>query len=129
MYLTDIHTLEVERRLQSHPTIWMTALHVAEWSHALEQHVFRHALSRSEADRFMRRFQEHRAGGFWKEAAVPEHAFEISTDLARKHAAQIGSRTLDSLHVACALELGTHGFWTFDQRQAKLATAVGLKTN
>ena len=35
--------------------------------------------------------------------------------------------TLDTLHVACALELGAERFWTFDARQAKLARAVGLK--
>jgi predicted nucleic acid-binding protein len=36
--------------------------------------------------------------------------------------------TLDTLHVASALELGAERFWTFDERQAKLARAVGLKT-
>jgi predicted nucleic acid-binding protein len=38
-------------------------------------------------------------------------------------------RTLDTLHVACALELKADRFWTFDERQAKLAKARGLKTN
>jgi hypothetical protein len=28
--------------------------------------------------------------------------------------------------VACALELRAERFWTFDERQAKLAEAVGL---
>ena len=37
-------------------------------------------------------------------------------------------RTLDTLHVASALELKAEHFWTFDDRQAKLALAVGLKT-
>jgi len=37
-------------------------------------------------------------------------------------------RTLDSLHVACALELKAERFWTFDERQAKLARVEGLKT-
>jgi predicted nucleic acid-binding protein len=36
-------------------------------------------------------------------------------------------RTLDSLHVASALELKADRFWTFDERQAKLAKVVGLK--
>jgi predicted nucleic acid-binding protein len=38
-------------------------------------------------------------------------------------------RTLDSLHVACALELKADRFWTFDERQAKLARARGLRTS
>jgi predicted nucleic acid-binding protein len=37
-------------------------------------------------------------------------------------------RTLDSLHVASALLLKAERFWTFDERQAKLAKAEGLKT-
>ena len=47
-------------------------------------------------------------------------------DLARRYGPTLGVRTLDSLHVACALELGADKFWTFDERQAKLAEAVGL---
>jgi hypothetical protein len=31
--------------------------------------------------------------------------------------------------VAAALELKAERFWTFDERQAKLAKAVGLKSN
>lgn len=105
----------------------MTPLHVAEWTHAVEQQVFRQAISRHEADQFSRRFAEHRAGGLWREAPIPEHAFEVCAELARKYASRIGVRTLDSLHVACALELKAERFWTFDQRQEKLAAAVGLR--
>ena len=35
--------------------------------------------------------------------------------------------TLDTLHVASALQLGAERFFTFDERQANLARAVGLK--
>lgn len=62
------------------------------------------------------------------EAAIPENAFDLCADLARRHGAELGVRTLDSLHVACALELRADRFWTFDERQAKLARAEGLKT-
>ena len=49
--------------------------------------------------------------------------------LAEMHGSTLGARTLDSLHVACALELNAQKFWTFDDRQAKLAEAVGLDTS
>jgi len=49
-------------------------------------------------------------------------------DLGRRYAARLGNRTLDTLHVASALELKERSFWTFDERQAKLARAAGLKT-
>jgi predicted nucleic acid-binding protein len=47
-------------------------------------------------------------------------------DLGRRYAPKLGVRTLDTLHVACALELKADRFWTFDDRQAKLAKAQGL---
>ncbi len=128
LYIPDSHTVEVERRLRSSRAIWMTPLHVAEWTHAIELHVFRQNISRSEADRASRRFHEHRTQGFWVQAALPEHAFEICADLAKQHASRLGIRTLDTLHVAAAMELASERFWTFDQRQEKLAVTVGLKT-
>jgi len=63
------------------------------------------------------------------EAELPERAFELCAELARRHGSQIGMRTLDTLHVACALELKAEQFWTFDERQKKLAKVQGLKTS
>jgi predicted nucleic acid-binding protein len=57
---------------------------------------------------------------------LPEDAWSVCSDLARRYGPTLGVRTLDSLHVACALELKADKFWTFDERQAKLAEAVGL---
>jgi predicted nucleic acid-binding protein len=128
LYLPDQHTSEVERRLSSRPSLWMTPLHVAEWTHAIEQHVFRKDISRSEADRLLRQFQEHRARNLWRESLLPDRAFEVCAQLAHRHVGRLGLRTLDTLHVASALELKAEHFWTFDARQAKLALAVGMKT-
>lgn len=59
----------------------------------------------------------------------PLRAWDTGIDLARRHGPALGVRTLDSLHVACALELKAERFWTFDERQARLAEAVGLNTS
>jgi predicted nucleic acid-binding protein len=128
LYLPDRHTSEVERRLTSQPSLWMTPLHVAECTHAIEQHVFRKAITRREADRALQRFDEYQARNLWREAPVPDQAFKLCAQLAQRYAARLGVRTLDTLHVASALELKAEYFWTFDDRQAKLALAVGLKT-
>ncbi len=106
--------------------LWLTPLHVAEWTHAVEQQIFRGAASRTEIDLTHKRFTQHRASGLWVEATLPESAWDVCAQLARRYAARLGLRTLDTLHVAAALELKAQRFWTFDDRQRKLASAVGL---
>ena len=128
LYIPDVHSPEAEHRMASGPVVWLTPFHVAEWTHAVEQQVFRRAASRTEADHSHERFQQHRESGLWVEIAVPESAFDVCAQLGRRYGAKLGLRTLDSLHVAVALELKAERFWTFDDRQKKLARTVGLKT-
>jgi len=59
---------------------------------------------------------------------LPLSTYATSIRLARQHEPTLGVRTLDTLHVAAALELKATRFWTFDERQAKLAEAQGLAT-
>ena len=49
-----------------------------------------------------------------------------AADLSRQQTPKLGTRSLDVLHVASALELGMKRFVTFDERQG-LAAAAGLK--
>ncbi|MGH7995332.1 MAG: type II toxin-antitoxin system VapC family toxin [Opitutaceae bacterium] len=53
-------------------------------------------------------------------------AFGRAEELTAKHTGQLGTRTLDVLHVAIALSLRCTEFVTFDQRQGTLAKASGL---
>lgn len=128
LYVTDKHSSESRERISSAPALWFTPLHNAEWAHALAQHVFRAKLSSAQAQQMHAGFEHDRAVGRWLSVSLPEHAFDLCADLARRHGPKLGTRTLDSLHVACALELNAERFWTFDERQAKLARAEGLKT-
>lgn len=50
-----------------------------------------------------------------------------AADLSREFTPKLGTRSLDVLHVASALELGLKRFVTFDTRQRQLALAAGLK--
>ncbi len=59
----------------------------------------------------------------------PDSAWDKAILLAHRYCGSLGVRTLDTLHMACALELKAERFWTFDERQAKLAEAVGLETS
>jgi predicted nucleic acid-binding protein len=128
LYLTDVHSPEARRRVQGAPPLILTLLHRAEWAHALAQHQFRGTLTAEAARRANSQLVSDEAASLWREAPLPENAFELCADLARRYGPKLGARTLDSLHVACALELNAKQFWTFDERQAKLAKATGLKT-
>jgi predicted nucleic acid-binding protein len=50
-----------------------------------------------------------------------------AAEISRLYTPTAGCRTLDVIHVASALELDLKRFVTYDQRQRKLAEAVGLK--
>ena len=127
LYLTDVHSPEARRRVQGAPPVILTSLHRAEWAHALGQHQFRGTMSAEAARRANSQLVSDEAANLWREVPLPENAFELCADLARRYGAKLGIRTLDSLHVACALELRAERFWTFDERQGKLAKTVGLK--
>jgi predicted nucleic acid-binding protein len=129
LYVTDHHSTESRQRILSAPRLWFTPLHQAEWAHALAQHVFRGKLSAAEAQQMSARLDSDQAVGRWLLIEISESAFELCAELGRHHGPKLGVRTLDSLHVACALELKAERFWTFDERQAKLARAEGLKTS
>jgi predicted nucleic acid-binding protein len=61
-------------------------------------------------------------------AEIPWRAvLRRAADLSREHSRNLGTRTLDVIHVASALELGSRVFVTFDHRQQSLAKATGLK--
>ena len=54
-------------------------------------------------------------------------AFDEACALTRGHTAALGTRTLDVLHVASARILEKRVFVTYDDRQAALARAAGLR--
>lgn len=127
LYVEDSHSAATEEMMSSNPSVWFTSLHYAECAHAISQQVFRGRLSATSAEQVYRNLERDRGTGLWTETAIPQSAFDVCADLARKYGPRLGTRTLDSLHVACALELKAERFWTFDEHQAKLAKAVGLK--
>ena len=53
--------------------------------------------------------------------------FHKAEELSAKYATVTLARSLDILHVAAAVVIGTVDFITFDKRQASLATKAGLK--
>jgi hypothetical protein len=67
------------------------------------------------------------AGRYRQTDLLWRSALKRASELSRQHTPVHGTRSLDVLHVASALELGLRRFVSFDERQQKLARAVGLK--
>lgn len=126
LYATESHSQEARRRMASKPEVFVTPLNRAELAHAFSFQVYRSRINEAEARKIWQQFEQDCERGIWREVDLPEKGWETCIDLARRYGPILGVRTLDSLHVACALELGADKFWTFDERQASLAKAVGL---
>jgi predicted nucleic acid-binding protein len=127
LYVQDTRSAAALELVKTKPSLRFSPLHFAECFHAIAQQVFYRNISEAVARNLYRQIKDDLSAGLWIECSIPENAFDLCADLARRHGPKLGVRTLDSLHVACALELGAKRFWTFDERQAKLAKAEGLK--
>jgi predicted nucleic acid-binding protein len=128
LYLSDRHSAEAQLLIASKPLLWLTPLHRAEWTHAVERHVFQAQLSLREAQRVYADFESDVSTGVWLQVSLPDQVWDVCDRLARRYVARFGARTLDTLHVASALELKAERFWTFNERQLQLARAAGLNT-
>lgn len=73
-------------------------------------------------------FDEDFAAGFYRQSDLLWRAtLNRAADLSRTYSHKLGTRSLDVLHVASAVELDLRFFITYDHRQQALARAVGLK--
>ena len=75
------------------PRVWLTPLHIAEWTHAVAQHVFRKEISGREAGVVDAELELDREAGLWLEIDLPESVWEGCAHLARQHGPKLGTRT------------------------------------
>ncbi len=109
-------------------SVRMSQLGELEFTNALQLAVFRKALTPRQAMLKKRLFQEDVANGIFTILPVPAATlFAKSAELADRHSARLGTRSLDLMHIAAALLLGAETFLSFDERQLKAAKAEGLK--
>jgi predicted nucleic acid-binding protein len=128
LYTIEVNSKEARRRMQATPEVLVTPLNRSELAHAFQLQVFRKSVTEAMANQAWQEFNDDCRRGLWKPVELPARAWNICSDLALRFSPGFGTRTLNSLHVACALELSADRFWTFDERQARLAEAAGLDT-
>lgn len=130
-YLPQVFSEEVDSRvakaLEEGHRLLLTPIQQVEVVHALYLQVFRGTIHLQQAQAVCQDFEHDQQMGIWSVTGLPPAVFERCKELATTFSPNLGVRTLDSLHVAAALELEADQFWTFDERQARLAATTGLK--
>lgn len=128
LYSPDVHSARAAAEIKRlTPVVLLTPLGELELANALELRIFRKEAAASTMRTVQAKFQEHVQTGFFSLQPMPLTTYERARRMARRHTAQLGVRTLDILHVACAVLMQAEKFLTFDERQRELAQREGLK--
>ena len=113
--------------LGGHDRVLVTPFGETEFVNTIELLVFRRIIGASEAAGTLLDFERDlRAGSYLESRPVPTGSWQQAHVLSRRYTSQLGTRGMDVIHVALAIELGVQVFYTFDKDQAKLAKRAGL---
>lgn len=105
-----------------------TPLHAIEIKNALRLKLYRKELTQFQMRGALGNLQNDIESEFLQHQDLDLRAlFEQAESLSAAHTAAIGTRSLDTLHVAAALLIGCRLFVSFDRRQRALAHIEGLK--
>ncbi len=122
LYATDANSDAAASALSAaRKQLAWTDWHSLEVENALRLREFRGLSTRSETAGMLAAIHEDLAAGMLSRASVDlPRALVCARGLSEKHSAALGTRSLDILHVAIALELQAAQSFTFDARQAAL---------
>ena len=127
LYIPDANSAEAARRMRrlSLPVL-ITPLGELELINAVQLRLFRKEVRPGEARAANAAFRADLHEGVFAVRALSEDVFGYATRLASRWTARLGARSLDIIHVAAAIALRADAFYTFDDRQRKLAKAAKL---
>ena len=127
LYVLDVNsTLASARMKRAVLPLLLTDVGKIEILNAVGLRLYRKELRPSEVKKVYGLFREDIQQGVVQIVPLPAAAYHQAEQIARTHTPLLGTRTLDVLQVAGALVLKADAFYTFDQKQATLAIAVGL---
>jgi predicted nucleic acid-binding protein len=106
--------------------VLLTSLSELELTNAISLRLFRKELAPSKIKAAHALVRKDLTDGVLLVKPLATGIFERAMRMARRRTPQLGTRTLDVLHVASALELKAEMLYTFDRNQEKLARAEGL---
>jgi predicted nucleic acid-binding protein len=128
LYTPDANSAEAFAQFSKGEDLFLwTPFGEAEFVNAIELRVFRKEITPAQADRSLAEFERDvDDGAFAVIQFVSASSYERAQLLSRRYTRQLGTRGMDVIHVAIALEEGADAFYTFDRLQAKLANRAGL---
>lgn len=129
LYAHDAHSAAMAKWRFRHPgALPLTRFTRAELVNSMAAAVFRGDITETAFLGFQQALARDLHEDDLRLVDIPWRAvMDLAADLSRQHSTRLGTRTLDVLHVASAMELGVKQFLTYDLRQARLATRCGLK--
>jgi len=128
-YVHDARSLALSRWRSRHPGPLPITHHAyAELLNALALGAFRGDITQSDVVAAVADYDSDLAAGRLVRADLSfRRTFDRASELSLAYTPTLGTRALDVLHVASALELACLSFVTYDARQTALAHAVGLR--
>jgi predicted nucleic acid-binding protein len=111
---------------QDHPLPVWEILEL-ELANALRLKVFWNEITAAEAATQLALFDDRKARGLYFCPELRRAELHAAFHRLSEATPRLGCRTMDILHVACALQLAVAGFLTFDARQQTLAAEAGLE--
>ncbi|HLI33751.1 MAG TPA: type II toxin-antitoxin system VapC family toxin [Terriglobia bacterium] len=126
LYGEDDNSAQASALIKRQPVFILTPLGEMEFLNAVELRVSRKDWTSREARAVREEFVRHQGVGLFQMELLGSEVWRTARNLSRRHTAKLGVRTLDLLHVAAAIAFKPEAFYSFDQRQRKLATVEGL---
>lgn len=128
-YGDDVNSPEARRhQLASKDVLLIHIFNEVELRNVLRALVFRGSISTTQRAEWLAEYEADKQSGILREMSIDANAvLHRAEALSRAWTETGGHRGYDILQVAAAEELGATDFWSFDDRQRRLATAVSMR--
>jgi predicted nucleic acid-binding protein len=129
LYLKESTSAQARAAIEAAPvTLTLTPLVSLELRNAFNRAIQRQRITVEQRDALWRDVETDIAGGFLVPTPIASAGLhEKARQLSDRYTPGLGTRSLDLLHVAAALNLKAEVFFSFDERQRQTAAREGLK--
>ena len=127
LYIHETHSEAVQEWVEGQDAplpVW--DLQQTELKNALRLKVFWGDISVTQADRLIQLFDQRLRRGQYFYPEIDKAGLRASFQELSRETMRLGCRTMDILHVACAMQIDPKAFVTFDARQRELARHANL---